>query len=57
MKALTNTIAKQMEDFMEESAKALNGNRSAGKRARKLSSSITKELKEYRKVSVEAGKK
>ena len=42
--------------FAENIDKQLVGNKAAGARARKASLEIEKALKEFRKVSVEAGK-
>ena len=42
--------------FAENADKQLQGNKAAGTRARKASLEIEKALKEFRKVSVEAGK-
>jgi len=39
--------------FLAEKAKADNGNKAAGVRARKLSFAIEKELKAYRRKSLE----
>ena len=42
--------------FAENADKQLAGNKAAGARARKASLEIEKALKEFRKVSIEAGK-
>jgi hypothetical protein len=54
MQALTDKISKLMESFAVEAAKAVNGNKAAGARARKVSLELTKALKEFRAVSVGA---
>lgn len=50
MEALIANIEHEMMAFIEESKKMTN--KAAAKRARKLSMSITRDLKEYRKESI-----
>lgn len=51
-------INTQIEEFQENAEKQVeSGNNSAGRRARKASSSMTKLLKEFRKISNEEKKK
>ena len=52
MEKLIEQIQKNMEDFKTESQKQINGNKAAGKRARKISLELGKQLKEFRTVSV-----
>lgn len=57
MKELLETIKASITTFQEEAtAQAEKGNKAAGARARKESLALEKMLKEFRKVSVEAGK-
>lgn len=57
MKELLKTIAEQMTDFQTNAkVNAERGNKAAGLRARKLSYEIEKNLKEFRKLSVEQEK-
>lgn len=58
MKELLNNLNQLIADFSKDAAaQAENGNKAAGTRARKTSLAIEKQLKEYRKVSIEASKK
>ena len=57
MKELVEKINAAWAVFAENADKQLAGNKAAGARARKASLEIEKALKEFRKVSVEAGKK
>lgn len=50
MEALIANIEHEMKAFIEESKKVTN--KAAAKRARKLSLSITKDLKEFRAKSI-----
>ena len=57
MKTLVENIAAQYAAFAENAnAQVEKGNKAAGARARKASLELEKALKEFRKVSVEAGK-
>ena len=57
MKELVEKIATSYEAFAKEpTAQAENGNKAAGARARKISLTIEKAMKEFRKVSIEAAK-
>lgn len=57
MKTLVNTVIAKCEEFQTNAvAQAEKGNKAAGARARKASLELEKLLKEFRKVSVEAGK-
>lgn len=57
MKELLESIAATIETFQTESAaQAEKGNKAAGTRARKASLALEKQLKEFRKVSIEAAK-
>lgn len=56
MKELVEKINAVYAVFAENADKQLAGNKAAGVRARKASLEIEKLLKEFRKVSVEAGK-
>jgi len=57
MKNLVENINSLIADFQKESSQQLeSGNKAAGTRARKLSLSIEKALKEFRKVSIDASK-
>lgn len=58
MEALLKSIKAQMESFeTNATAHAEKGNKAAGSRARKAALELSKALKEYRKLSVEADKK
>ena len=56
MKELVEKLNADWAVFAENADKQLVGNKAAGARARKASLEIEKALKEFRKVSVEAGK-
>lgn len=57
MKELLAKIDEQIAAFKTDSAlQAEKGNKAAGTRARKAALELTKLLKEFRKVSVEASK-
>lgn len=57
MKNLMPKIDAQIEAFQTNAKLQLeNGNKAAGIRARKASLALEKLMKEFRKVSVEAGK-
>lgn len=57
MKNLMPKIEEQIALFQKEAMLQLeNGNKAAGTRARKAALELSKLLKEFRKVSVEAGK-
>lgn len=58
MKELVTSLVENMAQFQIEAVTQVEkGNQSAGKRARKLSLVIEKALKEFRKLSIEDGKK
>ncbi len=56
MKELVEKLNAAWAVFAENAGKNLEGNKAAGARARKASLELEKALKEFRKVSVEAGK-
>ena len=57
MKELLEKIYAECEAFGKDAALQLNkGNKAAGARARKSALALMKDLKEFRKVSVEASK-
>ena len=57
METLVANLNQLIADFQKNSAAQVeNGNKAAGARARKTSLAIEKALKEFRKVSIEAGK-
>ena len=56
MKELVEKLNAAWAVYAENADKQLAGNKAAGARARKASLEIEKALKEFRKVSVEAGK-
>ena len=58
MKELVDSIKSQMEAFVKDAdAQLLKGNKAAGTRARKAALQISKMMKDFRKLSVEASKK
>lgn len=58
MKELVEKIAGLMAEFSKDAnAQLENGNKAAGTRARKASLELTKMMKEFRQVSLEASKK
>ena len=57
MKALVEKINAEIADFAKNAeAQLVKGNKAAGARARKDALALMKDLKEFRKVSVEAAK-
>ena len=57
MKELVEKINALYAEFEKDAtAQAEKGNKAAGQRARKVSLALEKELKNFRKVSLEAGK-
>ena len=57
MKDLVKKIEENMEFFkVNADAQVAKGNKAAGARARKAALALMKDLKEFRKVSVEAAK-
>jgi hypothetical protein len=56
MKELVEKLNAAWAVFAENADKHLAGNKAAGTRTRKASLELEKALKEFRKVSVEAGK-
>ncbi len=58
MKNLVPKINAEIEEFQKNAALQLEkGNKAAGTRARKAALELSKLLKEFRKVSVDAAKK
>ncbi|MBQ9474891.1 MAG: histone H1 [Bacteroidales bacterium] len=58
MKALVEKINANIEAFVQNAeAQVVKGNKAAGARARKAALELMKDLKEFRKVSVEEAKK
>lgn len=58
MKNLVERAAQLHDDFQKEaSAQIENGNKAAGARARKISLELEKLMKDFRKLSIEEGKK
>jgi hypothetical protein len=57
MKDLVKKIEENMDLFkLNAEAQVVKGNKAAGARARKAALELMKDLKEFRKVSVEAAK-
>ena len=57
MKELVEKIHAEVVDFAKNAeAQVVKGNKAAGARARKIALVLMKDLKEFRKVSVEASK-
>ena len=57
MKELVEKIAAEVAEFSKNAeAQVVKGNKAAGARARKAALEIMKDMKEFRKVSVEASK-
>ena len=57
MKKLVEFINAEIADFqVNAEAQLVKGNKAAGARARKAALALMKDLKEFRKVSVEAAK-
>ena len=57
MKNLIENINANFEAFQKDSAAQVEkGNKAAGARARKIALELTKQLKEFRKASIEATK-
>ena len=58
MKTLVDKIKAELEMFLKNAdSQTDKGNKAAGMRARKSALELSKMLKEFRKVSVEAAKK
>ena len=58
MENLVNKIKENIDVFVANAdAQVVKGNKAAGARARKAALELMKDLKEFRKVSVEAAKK
>ena len=58
MKELVNQIKAEIEVFIANAdAQVEKGNKAAGARARKASLELTKLFKDFRKASIEEGKK
>ena len=57
MNELNEKIGTGIEVFQKESEAFAQGNKAAGARARKATLELEKLFKEYRKVSIEEGKK
>lgn len=57
MKEIVEKIQKEYEEFaVNADAQVEKGNKAAGARARKAALALMKDFKEFRKLSVEAGK-
>ena len=57
MKELVEKINREFDVFASNAAaQSVHGNKTAGQRARKASLELSKLLKEFRRVSVEAGR-
>ena len=57
MEKLVAQIKKELDEFVVNAdAQVVKGNKAAGARARKAALELMKDLKEFRKVSVEASK-
>lgn len=56
MEELVKQINEIIEAFRSDAQRALKGSKAAGQRARKVSNELTKLLKDFRKVSLEAAK-
>ena len=57
MKELVEKIKMEMEAFCKDAdAQMLKGNKAAGTRARKSALELSKMMKEFRKLSIEASK-
>ena len=58
MKKLVEQIKAEIAEFeVNAEAQVIKGNKAAGARARKAALALMKDLKEFRKVSVEVAKK
>ena len=58
MKKLVDQIKANIAEFEANAdAQVVKGNKAAGARARKAALALMKDLKEFRKVSIEAAKK
>lgn len=49
-------IKKLSDEFVVEATNNANGNKAAGRRARKISQTLTKMFKDYRSLTIEAEK-
>lgn len=56
MKELVESINALCASFAADAQKNVEGNKAAGARARKTALELMKSFKEFRKVSIEAGK-
>lgn len=56
IKDLVAQITELTNDFTKDSESNLNGNKAAGRRARKTTLTLTKLFKEYRALTLEAEK-
>ena len=57
MKELVERINAEIAEFCKNAeAQVVKGNKAAGARARKAALALTKDLKDFRKVSVQEGK-
>lgn len=54
IQTLVNEIEKLSAEFMNEANTNLGGNKAAGRRARKITLTLTKMFKDYRAWTVEA---
>jgi len=57
LKAMVERVNSLMDSIKIDNEKNLNGNKTAGKRARKTSVELSKLLKFFRHISVNANKK
>jgi hypothetical protein len=53
---LISEIKSQCDEFMVDALNNVKGNKAAGRRARKISSNLTKLFKDYRTLTLEAEK-
>ena len=53
LEKLTEEIVEQMGIFQDEAPDRVEGNKSAGARARKATNNLTKMMKEWRKLSTQ----
>lgn len=56
IKELVTQITELTNDFTTDANNNLNGNKAAGRRARKVTLTLTKLFKEYRALTLEAEK-
>lgn len=56
LKVIVNEINDLMDAIKSENEKNINGNKAAGRRARKISVELGKKLKAFRSISITANK-